>query len=63
MKVRLLSPALRGRFGEVVEADDMPKGLVEKWLKQGVAQLLKKAAKKTTESKKKAKAENTSASG
>jgi len=59
MKLRIISPALRGRFGEFVDSDDVPDGLAEKWIRQGVAILLKPKAKKTTESKAQKKAETT----
>lgn len=62
MKLQILSPALQGRFGHTVDSDDLPKGLADRWLARGQARELKKPKKKTTESKTKAKAENTSAS-
>ena len=62
MKIRILSGALRGRFGDTMDSDDLAPGILKKWLDRGQAVELKPKKKKTTESKAKKKAENTSAS-
>ena len=59
MKIRLHSPALVARYGETC---DMKAEQALGYIRAGVATSMEKAEKKTTVSKKKTKAENTSAS-
>ena len=57
MKIRILSPALRRRYGETCDIN--PEQALA-YINAGVAVSMEKKEKKTTESKKKEKAEDTS---
>ena len=57
MKIRILSPALRRRYGETC---DIHEDQARAYINAGVAVSMEKTEKKTTESKKKKKAEDTS---
>ena len=51
MKIKLMSPALRRRFGEVVDSKDLPKGHAEHYIANGVAVEIKSKKKSTTSKK------------
>ena len=58
MKIRLMSPALRARFGEIVDSDNHPNA--EHWIRCGVAIKVAPKRKRNTASTNAKKAETRS---